>query len=91
MTAQPNITWPQVPCQCNRGTCICPPEKTALRAWVKKNQTTSMTAEQRTWCLDEIASVEGFDPADYEHLPDDQLARGVLNAWTEYCRDKGLL
>jgi hypothetical protein len=50
-----------------------------------------MTAEQRDWCLNEIASVEGYSRSDFEGECDGGLARGVLDAWRDYCRDKGLL
>jgi hypothetical protein len=50
-----------------------------------------MTPIQRDACLEEIAHVEGYDRADYAHVDDRDLARGVLSAWTDFCRDKGLL
>jgi hypothetical protein len=50
-----------------------------------------MTEAQRAWCLDEISSVEGYSRADYESSTDKELARGVLYAWVDFCRDKGLL
>jgi hypothetical protein len=45
----------------------------------------------REWCLDEIDRVEGFRRRDYELLDDSELARGVLDAWLDFARDKGLL
>jgi hypothetical protein len=50
-----------------------------------------MTPEQREWCLNEIGQIEGYERD--EHIPDSDadLARTVLHAWTDYCRDKGLL
>jgi hypothetical protein len=50
-----------------------------------------MTPSQRAWCLDEIGSVEGYKRADFEDYNDSDLARAVLHAWNDYCRDKGLL
>lgn len=50
-----------------------------------------MSEKQREWCLEEIDSVEGFRRADYAEAPDADLARGVLDAWLEYCRDKGMV
>ncbi len=50
-----------------------------------------MTAEQREFCLTEIGNVEGYRRADYEESDDADLASGVLSAWTDFCRDKGLL
>lgn len=51
----------------------------------------ALTIAQREWCLKEIARVEGYDRTDYEHDRDHDLARGVLLAWQDYCRDKGLM
>lgn len=50
-----------------------------------------MTPDQREWCLVEIESVEGFDRKQHEGSADADLAREVLAAWLEYCRDKGML
>jgi hypothetical protein len=50
-----------------------------------------MTPAQREECLEEIGRVEGYDPKDYAQLTDRDLARSVLHAWADYCRDKGLL
>ena len=50
-----------------------------------------LTAEQREWCLKEIDKVEGHTRKDFEGQPDRDVAGGVLDAWTDYCRDKGLL
>ena len=79
--------WPDYP-----GGCACPPMERALRAWSRNDPFVApMTAAQREHCLSEIASVEGYDAAEFEGSPDDDVARGVLNAWRDYCRDKGLL
>lgn len=50
-----------------------------------------MTVEQREWCYQEIDSVEAHDREDYLKGSDAELAMGVLNAWQDYCQDKGLL
>jgi hypothetical protein len=50
-----------------------------------------MTPEQREECLREIGRVEGYERQDYEGVDDASLARGVLDAWTGFCRDIGLL
>jgi len=50
-----------------------------------------MTIEQRAYILDEIGSIEGYDRKDYESATDAEIAQAVLRAWTDYCRDKGLL
>lgn len=76
----------QVGCVCGYGDCcVCSDEEAHLRAGAP------LTAEQREWCLNEIASVEGFRREDHEAEDDARLGRTVLNAWTEYARDKGLL
>lgn len=49
-----------------------------------------MTPAEREWCMQEITRVEGFSPSDAEGT-DAEVASTVLNAWTTYCRDKGLL
>lgn len=50
-----------------------------------------MTPEQREWCLDEISGVEGYNRLEWFGSDDKTLAKGVLSAWADYCRDKGLL
>lgn len=50
-----------------------------------------MTKEQREWCLNEIDQIEGYSRQHYEACSDDLLANGVLSAWVDYCRDKGLM
>lgn len=87
-----------VTCQCFDGAsgivCICPQEERALRAYSHQGPDSTlppMSETQRHWCLDEIGQVEGFERQEYEKAADHQLARGVLDAWVSYCRDKGLL
>lgn len=78
------------PCPCGMGAgCACLPAERALR-WLS-NGHGSMTSDQRAWCLDEIDQVEGYERADYEHEHDCDVAMGVLSAWRDFCRDKGLL
>lgn len=83
---------PVVPCQCtgsgwidDETGCICGLTERALRAGGP------FTADQRNWCLDEIASVEGHTRADHEGDTDADLGRAVLDAWVDYCRDKGMM
>lgn len=86
---------PDAPCLCFDGGpfdkdddgpgCMCGISERALRAGV------ALTQEQREWCLNEIASVEGHSRKDWESENDADLGRGVLSAWTDYCRDKGLM
>lgn len=71
--------------------CVCGETEKALRGWLNGRITTPMTPEQREWCYSEIDAVEAHDREDYLAGTDAELAGGVLNAWQEYCRDKGLL
>lgn len=89
-----DITWPTAPCCAPDypGGCVCPPAEMALRGWSdRRDGMPAMTADQREWCLNEIGQVEGYQRAEYESCDDADLARGVLDAWTDYCRDKGLM
>lgn len=81
---------PEVDCPSCVTDCACGPTERALRAW-GCNRIPAMTTEQRLWCFREIDSVEGWKAADYDGCTDDMLARAVLCAWVDYCRDKGLL
>lgn len=69
--------------------CLCCDTEKALR-WIGWGKG-SLTPEQREWCLAEIDSVEGYERRHYERASDADVAKGVLHAWTEYARDKGLL
>jgi len=71
------------------GGCVCPKAERALRAISRGDY--ELTDEAREWCLDQIASVEGYERSHYKDEADRHVARGVLDAWTDYCRDKGLL
>lgn len=66
-------------------------EERALRGWIRGEHKEPMTAEQREWCLGQIERVEGYKRTDYEASADADLAHAVLDAWTDFCRDKGLL
>jgi hypothetical protein len=71
------------------GGCSCMKEERILHAYSGGyGNLPPMTAEERAWCLDEIESVEGYMRQDYEASSDAGLARGVLCAWTNFCRDK---
>jgi hypothetical protein len=50
-----------------------------------------MNADQREFCLAEIGQVEGYTRADHAEDNDADLASAVLDAWTAYARDKGLI
>lgn len=50
-----------------------------------------MNTEQREFCLREIDRIEGYKRAEHESEDDSDLANTTLSAWTDYCRDKGLL
>lgn len=71
------------------GGCACPDGERALRAIMRGDY--ELTADAREWCLDQIGQVEGFERGAYEDMADRDVARGVLDAWQDYCRDKGLL
>lgn len=71
--------------------CFCMDTERALRAIICGRITTPLTPAEREECLEEIGWVEGYDRKDYETATDAQLAAGVLHAWLDYCRDKGLL
>ena len=86
-----------VPC-CWDGTldagmpCACGAEERVLRGYIDGLQSLAlMTVAQREWCLDEIGQVEGYRRSEHEQDSDADLASTVLHAWTDYCRDKGLL
>lgn len=51
----------------------------------------TLSLDERAWMLDQIAAVEGYKREDYETASTRQLAVGVLSAWTDLARDKGLL
>lgn len=71
------------------GGCACPAAERALRAISRGDY--ELTDEAREWCLDQIASVEGYERSQYEGDADRHVANGVLHAWADYCRDKGLM
>lgn len=72
--------------------CICSTQERVLRLYADTTiAMPPLTPEQRDWCLDDIATVEGYARSDYETATDRDLCRGVLHAWLDYCRDKGLL
>ena len=74
------------------GCCVCGEDERVLRGYCNPAWTVpAMTPAQRTWCLDEIGQIEGFERAEHVQDSDADLARTVLAAWTSYCRDKGLL
>jgi hypothetical protein len=72
-------------------TCVCGDAERTLRAYSASWPMPPMTAEVRAYCLHEIDRVEGYERANYAQSTDAELARGVLEAWTAFCRDKGLL
>lgn len=89
---------PPTPCQCvgsrwvpTASDCMCEDAERALRAWMRGSAAMPMTTDQREWALAEIGSVEGYSRSDYEGGDDAMIAGGVLDAWTDFCRDKGLL
>lgn len=87
------LTWPEAPCcSPDSGGCACGEQERPLRAWAYGNgPMPPMTLLHREYCLTEIAKVEGFSWKEHENDADADLARTTLNAWTDFCRDKGLL
>lgn len=78
-------------CLCGYGECcVCPDTERALR-FVIYTPGATMNDEQREWCKREIDKVEGHGRHDYIDADDSTIAGGVLNAWVDYARDKGLL
>jgi hypothetical protein len=77
-------------CPGYKDCCVCSPAERALRAYAYGPAPFPMTDAQREACLAEIGAVEGYERADYVGDTDQQLAHGVLSAWTDYCRDLGL-
>lgn len=51
----------------------------------------NLTPEQREFCLREIDKVEGHSRVDHEADSAPELAHATIDAWIDYCRDKGLL
>ena len=70
---------------------VCYGAEMALRHYTYEITLPPMTPEQREWCLEEIASVEGYRRAEFEDATDKELANGVMAAWADYCRDKGMM
>lgn len=94
MIEMPNL--PDAPCRCydagpadDGPGCMCGDSERVLRHIGRLQM--KFTAEQRAWALKEIASVEGYDVKDYVGREDHEVATGVLHAWTDFARDKGLL
>jgi hypothetical protein len=98
----PEMEMPGLPkvsiCHCRRsglmplrGPCGCPPTEALLRGYMWGAPLPTMTADQREWCFAQIDRVEGYCRGDYKDADDGRLANGVLDAWTDFCQDKGLL
>lgn len=86
--------WSYVECSTCGANCACGDGERALRHIVNGTWPHgSMTAEQRAWCVEEADSAgEGaYKLSELEALNDQDLARTVLDAWTDYCRSQGLL
>lgn len=71
--------------------CCCGTTERVLRAYTEKMLLPAMTTDQRNWCLNQIGQVEGRSMSEYAFDTDVELASAVLDAWTDYARDKGLL
>lgn len=69
--------------------CACTHQERGMRAVLRGAG--PISEAEREWCLTEIDRVEGHSRADYDGADAALLVRGVFGAWTDYCRDKGLL
>lgn len=94
MKEMPNL--PEAKCACWEPQdyedgigCACGDSERVLRA-IQRGEI-KLDDEQREWCRTEIDKVEGYSRSEYELADDLTLAHAVLCAWTDYCRDKGLL
>jgi hypothetical protein len=76
------------PAEQEESGCLCTLEERALRHCIAGKAT--LTPEQRKYCHDQIVAVEGYSEDDTAH-DDVELCCTVLHAWTDYCRDKGML
>lgn len=86
------FTNPEGPCCLgagNEGCLGCLKEERALRE-ISAGLYRPMTQAERDFCKREIAAVEGYSESDADGT-DADVARTVLHAWTDYCRDKGAL
>jgi len=90
MKEMPNL--PEAECRCFEPSdmgCMCGDSERVLRA-IQRGEI-RLDDEQREWCKEQISAVEGYSRSEYEIADDYTLAAGVLSAWTDYARDKGLL
>jgi hypothetical protein len=85
----------KIGCVCLPGEdlCCCPNGEQVLRAYAYVEDTSLplMNMDQHAWCVAQIESVEGHSADGHEPLTDRDLASGVLEAWADFARDKGLL
>lgn len=89
--APPQCFTQNVACSCfEHAPCACGREERILRHVSEGKHYPAFTPEEREWCTQQIASVEGYSEQDATGT-DAQVARTVLSAWTDYCRDKGLM
>ncbi len=89
--ASPLVSIPDLGCICQDDDisidyCLCGKEEKKLR--VVAAGRAALDDKQREWCLAEVHRVEGWD--EYEYETDPMLADAVLEAWVDFCRDKGL-
>jgi len=92
-----------LPCYCYSDQpdgCVCSDCERALphyhrRQKGKRLDLPPMPSAQRAWCLSEVRSVEGMgaeaQELEREGTEDRWFACYVIDAWVEYCRDKGLI
>ncbi|ULK98896.1 hypothetical protein [Bradyrhizobium sp. I71] len=93
ITEMPDL--PEAACRCfdpediEETGCVCGDSERVLRA-IHRGEI-RLTDDQREWCFREIDRVEGYSREEYALSDDGDLANTVLCAWTDFCRDKGLL
>lgn len=90
MTEIPNCpTGMRCQCYSDGSNCVCGLSELFLRAVSNTDNGLALSEAQREWCLNEIGRVEGYVRDEWTGVNDGLLANGVLNAWRDYCRDKG--
>lgn len=73
--------------------CVCGPDERFLRHLARGWSDYVMTTEQKTWCAAEIRACGDatHQPDHFDDYDDQDMAKAVLSAWSDYARDKGLI
>lgn len=71
-------------------SCKCQPDERVLHNYSAGTITDPMTAQQRSWCYEQIHrfSEIGYDDEELQSRADQDLARMVLESWVDYVRNK---